>query len=137
MWVISLVNTDVGVDTVLQKIGTMKRFSSDVLGFTEEFREKKVVGGISNFTGNPFSAQLVTDSVRANKKYRVRMGMKPRKWVNKSLCHEITYSSSAGVQNQHRGRTIILLFWIHFMSAIQHCILTMMTNIFLPIRPQS
>ena len=56
----------------------MKTFSKE-LGFAEQFKEERVGGLVCDFHGCPFSATIVKKTLESNRKYRTKMGERPRR----------------------------------------------------------
>lgn len=74
----TLVRTNVLKDTIQKYVGIMKTFSKE-LGFAEQFKEERVGGLVCDFHGCPFSATIVKKTLESNRKYRTKMGERPRR----------------------------------------------------------
>ena len=81
MWVMTLVRTKVKLATMEKYVGMMKTFSRD-LGYTDNFHEVCSGGDVVDFHGDPFTGDILTKTLKSNRKYRTRIGETPRRCIS-------------------------------------------------------
>ena len=81
MWVMTLVRTNVLRATLEKYVGMMRTFSKD-LGYVEDFHEVCSKGDVIDFRGDPFSGDIVARTLSSNRKYRTKIGERPRKCIS-------------------------------------------------------